>query len=164
MSAVWLVTGAGRGLGEAIAQAALEAGHQVVATARNTCTVHEVFGDVPVHRLLRAKLDVTDLNQAHQVAPGALDAFGRVDVLVNDAGYGQLSAFEETTPEEVRGQLDTNLFGLMNVTRAVRCCPSCVHSGPGGFSGRRVRDQRDRRRARLLPHRLPRSVLGQVWR
>lgn len=119
MSQVWLVTGAGRGLGRAIAQAALEAGHRVVATARNTQTLDAAFGDVPADRLLRARLDVTDLGEARQVAQAAVDAFGRVDVLANNAGYGQLSAFEETTPEEVRAQLDTNLFGLMNVTRAV---------------------------------------------
>jgi NAD(P)-dependent dehydrogenase (short-subunit alcohol dehydrogenase family) len=95
ISHVWLVTGAGRGLGRAIAQAALEAGHQVVATARNSQTLDAAFGDVPADRLLRAKLDVTDLGEAQHVAQTALGAFGRVDVLVNNAGYGQLSAFEE---------------------------------------------------------------------
>jgi NAD(P)-dependent dehydrogenase (short-subunit alcohol dehydrogenase family) len=119
MSQVWPVTGAARGLGMAIAQAALEAGHQLVATARDTGNLGLTFRHVPVHRLLGAKLDVSDLDQAHQVARAALDTFGRVDVLVNNAGYGQLSAFEETTPDEVRAQLDTNLFGVMNVTRAV---------------------------------------------
>src|SRR5271167_1743339 len=119
MSDVWLVTGAGRGLGRAIVQAVLEAGHRVVATARNTQSIDAAFGDVAASRLLRAKLDVTDLGQAYHVAQAALGAFGRVDVLVNNAGYGQLGAFEETTPEEVRAQFDTNLFGTMNVTRAV---------------------------------------------
>jgi NAD(P)-dependent dehydrogenase (short-subunit alcohol dehydrogenase family) len=120
MSQVWLVTGAGRGLGMAITQAALEAGHQVVATARNTRTLDIAFRHVPADRLPGAKLDVTDLDQAHQVARAAVGAYGRVDVLVNNAGYGQLSAFEETTPDEVRAQLDTNLFGLMNVDRPRR--------------------------------------------
>ena len=119
MSDVWLVTGASRGLGRAIVQAALEAGHHVVATARKAQSIEAAFGDVPTNRLLRATLDVTDLDQAHQVAQAAIDAFGRVDVLVNNAGYGQFSAFEEMTPDEVRAQLETNLFGVMNVTRAV---------------------------------------------
>jgi NAD(P)-dependent dehydrogenase (short-subunit alcohol dehydrogenase family) len=119
MSQVWLVTGAGRGLGMAIAQAALDAGHQVVATARNTHTLNVAFRHVPADRVLVAELDVTELDQPQQVARVALGAFGRVDVLVNNAGYGQLSAFEETTPDEVRAQFDTNLFGVMNVTRAV---------------------------------------------
>jgi NAD(P)-dependent dehydrogenase (short-subunit alcohol dehydrogenase family) len=119
MPDVWLVTGAGRGMGTAIVQAALNAGHHVVATARNTQSIDAAFGDVPASRLLPARLDVTDLEQAHQVAQAAVDAFGRIDVLVNNAGYGQLGAFEETTPEEVHAQLDTNLFGVMNVTRAV---------------------------------------------
>lgn len=119
MSDVWLVTGANRGLGRAIAQAALEAGHRVVATARNMHSIEAAFGEVPADRLLPARLDVTDLEQALHVARAAVGAFGRVDVLVNNAGYGQFSAFEEMTPEEVRAQLDTNLFGVMNVTRAV---------------------------------------------
>jgi NAD(P)-dependent dehydrogenase (short-subunit alcohol dehydrogenase family) len=106
MSQVWLVAGAGRGLGRAIAQAALNAGHYVVATARNTRSLDAAFGDVPADRLLRATLDVSDLGEAHQVTQAAIGVFGRVDVLVNNAGYGQLSAFEETTPEEVRAQLD----------------------------------------------------------
>src|SRR5208283_3000034 len=119
MSDIWLVTGANRGLGRAIVQAALEAGHRVVATARNMQSIEAAFGDVPTNRLLPAKLDVTDLEQAQQVAQAAFGAFGRVDVLVNNAGYGQFGAFEEATPDEVRAQLDTNLFGVMNVTRAL---------------------------------------------
>ncbi|WP_205634673.1 SDR family NAD(P)-dependent oxidoreductase, partial [Mycolicibacter kumamotonensis] len=113
------MTGAGRGLGRAIVGAALEAGHRVVATGRNPQSVEAAFGAVPADRLLTARLDVTDLQGAHHVAQTALGAFGGVDVLVNNAGYGQFSAFEELTPEEVRAQLDTNLFGVMNVTRAV---------------------------------------------
>lgn len=142
MSDVWLVTGANRGLGRAIVQAALEGGHQVVATARTVQSVEAAFGDVPRNRLLPAKLDVTDLEQAQQVAQVAVGAFGRVDVLVNNAGYGQFSAFEEMTPDEVRAQLDTNLFGLMNVTRAVLPLMRAQRSGRifnvasmGGYRG-----------------------------
>jgi NAD(P)-dependent dehydrogenase (short-subunit alcohol dehydrogenase family) len=119
MSQVWLVTGANRGLGLAITRAALDAGHRVVATARNRQSLDTAFGDLPADRLLCAKLDVTDHGEAQQVSRSAVAAFARIDVLVNNAGYGQLGAFEETTPEEVRAQFETNLFGLMNVTRTV---------------------------------------------
>jgi NAD(P)-dependent dehydrogenase (short-subunit alcohol dehydrogenase family) len=142
MSDVWLVTGANRGLGRAIVGAALEAGHRGVATARRSQSIDEAFGDVPADRLLRAKLDVTNLDQAHQVAQAAISAFGRVDVLVNNAGYGQFSAFEEMTPDEVRAQLETNLFGVMNVTRAVLPLMRAQRSGRifnvasmGGYRG-----------------------------
>lgn len=119
MSQVWLVTGASRGLGRAITLAALDAGHRVVATARNRQDLVAALGDLPADRLLCAKQNVTDLAEAQQVTRSAVAAFARIDVLVNNAGYGQLGAFEETTPEEVRAQFETNLFGLMNVTRAV---------------------------------------------
>jgi NAD(P)-dependent dehydrogenase (short-subunit alcohol dehydrogenase family) len=142
MSDVWLVTGASRGLGRAIVQVALEAGHRVVATARSTQSIDAAFVDLPADRLLRAELDVTDLERAYQVAEAAVGAFGCVDVLVNNAGYGQFSAFEEMTPDEVRAQLDTNLFGLMNVTRAVLPLMRAQRSGRifnvasmGGYRG-----------------------------
>lgn len=142
MSDVWLVTGASRGLGRAIVRAALDAGHQVVAAARNMQSIEAAFGDIPTNRLLPAKLDVTDLEQAQHVAHAAVGAFGRVDVLVNNAGYGQFSAFEEMTPEEVHAQLDTNLFGVMNVTRAVLPLMRAQRSGRifnvasmGGYRG-----------------------------
>lgn len=142
MSDVWLVTGANRGLGRAIVQAALEGGHQVVATARNIQSIEAAFGNVATNRLMPAKLDVTDLEQAHQAAQIAVGTFGRVDVLVNNAGYGQFSAFEEMTPDEVRAQLDTNLFGLMNVTRAIlpvmraqRCGRIFNIASMGGYRG-----------------------------
>jgi len=142
MSDIWLVTGANRGLGRAIVHAALEAGHQVIATARNMQSIEAAFGDVPTNRLLPAQLDVTDLEQAQQVTQAAVGAFGRVDVLVNNAGYGQFSAFEEMTPDEVRAQLDANLFGLMNVTRAVLPLMRAQRSGRifnvasmGGYRG-----------------------------
>src|SRR5271156_5660867 len=117
---VWLVTGAGRGLGKAIVEAALEAGHRVVSTARHTDSLDSLSLETwSNERLLRVPLDVTDLEQAHGAVRCAIDAFGGVHVLVNNAGYGQFSAFEETTPEEVRAQLETNVFGVMKVTRAV---------------------------------------------
>ncbi|OBY29355.1 SDR family NAD(P)-dependent oxidoreductase [Mycolicibacter kumamotonensis] len=138
---VWLVTGASRGLGNAIVEVALDAGYRVIATARSAQGL-DAFGDVPANRLLRATLDVTDLDQARRVAQTAIRTFGRIDVLVNNAGYGQFSAFEETTPEEVRAQLDTNLFGVMNVTRAVLSLMRAQRSGRifnvaslGGYRG-----------------------------
>lgn len=114
MSQVWLVTGASRGLGREIARAALAAGHRVVAGARNP---QAVAGDAD-SRLLSVALDVTDEAQARDAVGAAVGTFGRLDVLVNNAGYGQLGAFEETTPEEVRRQFEVNVFGLMNLTRA----------------------------------------------
>jgi NAD(P)-dependent dehydrogenase (short-subunit alcohol dehydrogenase family) len=119
MLQVWFVTGANRGLGRAITLAALDAGHRVVATAKNRQALDTAFAAVSTERLLPAKLDVTDLGEAHQAAQSAVTAFARIDVLVNNAGYGQLGAFEETTPDQVRAQFETNLFGLMNVTRTV---------------------------------------------
>src|SRR5271156_418255 len=117
---VWLVTGAGRGLGKAIGEAALDAGHRVVATARHADSLDSLGLETwSTERLLRAPLDVTDLEQAHKAVRSALDTFGGVHVLVNNAGYGQFRVFEETTPEEVRAQFEKNVFGVMNVTRAV---------------------------------------------
>lgn len=115
---VWLVTGASRGLGAAIVQAVLDAGDRVVATARNRDVLTETFGP-DSDRLLSISLDVTDEVAARAAAEAAVTAFGRIDVLVNNAGYGHLSVFEESTAEDARAQYDTNVFGLMHVTRAV---------------------------------------------
>jgi NAD(P)-dependent dehydrogenase (short-subunit alcohol dehydrogenase family) len=114
---VWLVTGAGRGMGVDIAQAALEAGHAVVATGRNPERVSAALG---AHdELLTVALDVTDPASAQAAVDAALDRFGRIDVLVNNAGNFYAGFFEEMTPEDFRAQVETNLFGPLNVTRAV---------------------------------------------
>ena len=114
---VWLVTGAGRGMGVDIAQAALEAGHAVVATGRNPERVSAALG---AHdELLTVALDVTDPASAQAAVDAALDRFGRIDVLVNNAGNFYAGFFEEITPEDFRAQVETNLFGPLNVTRAV---------------------------------------------
>ena len=114
---VWLITGAGRGMGVDIAKAALAAGHAVVATGRNTETVKEPVGG---HGdLLVAALDVTSLDSAEEATQAAVDRFGRIDVLVNNAGNFYAGYFEELTPEQVKAQIEVNLFGAMNVTRAV---------------------------------------------
>ncbi|SBV98401.1 NAD dependent epimerase/dehydratase family [uncultured Alphaproteobacteria bacterium] len=118
---VWFVTGAGRGLGLAVARAALEAGHKVVAAARRPEVAEEALGDLPgaAENLLAERLDVTRSEDAVVAVNAALNRFGRIDVLVNAAGYGQIGAFEANAPEDVARQFDVNVFGLMHVTRAV---------------------------------------------
>lgn len=114
---VWLVTGASRGIGAKIVAAALAQGDAVVATARNAQSITERFGTRP--QLLAARLDVTDEAQAREVARAAIEQFGRIDVLVNNAGFGLLGAVEEASAEEIRRVYETNVFGLLNVTRGV---------------------------------------------
>ena len=114
---VWLITGAGRGLGVAIAKAALAAGHAVVATGRNPQKVAVAIGQHD--DLLAVKLDVTRLDDAHAAVEAAIARFGRIDVLVNNAGNFYAGFFEELSPDQVRSQIETLLFGPMNVTRAV---------------------------------------------
>jgi NAD(P)-dependent dehydrogenase (short-subunit alcohol dehydrogenase family) len=114
---VWLITGAGRGMGVEIAKAALAAGHAVVATGRNTDTVKQAVGDHD--DLLVVALDVTSLDSAKAATQAAVDRLGRIDVVVNNAGNFYAGYFEELTPEQVKAQLDVNLFGAMNMTRAV---------------------------------------------
>jgi NAD(P)-dependent dehydrogenase (short-subunit alcohol dehydrogenase family) len=114
---VWLVTGAGRGMGVDIAKAALAAGHTVVATGRNTDRVSSALG---AHDdLLVVKLDVTSLDDAKDAVRAAVDRFGRIDVLVNNAGNFHAGFFEEISPQDFRSQIETTLFGPLNVTRAV---------------------------------------------
>jgi NAD(P)-dependent dehydrogenase (short-subunit alcohol dehydrogenase family) len=113
---VWLVTGAGRGLGVDIARAALVAGHAVVATARTTRPVTDALGEQ--QDLLAVALDVTDPTAAQAAVHAALERFGRLDVVVNNAGSFQAGFFEEMTPEAWRAQIETTLFGPVNVTRA----------------------------------------------
>ena len=114
---VWFVTGAGRGMGVDIAKAALAFGHAVVATARNTDTVTAALGQD--EDLLVVKLDVTDPADAEAAVTAAVERFGRIDVLVNNAGNFYAGFFEEISPEDFRAQVETTLFGPMNVTRAV---------------------------------------------
>ena len=114
---VWLITGAGRGLGADIAKAALAGGHQVVATGRNTDKVAKALGKSP--KLLIAKLDITKPSDAESTAKAAVDQFGRIDVLVNNAANFYAGFFEELSPEQIERQLSTSLIGPMNVTRAV---------------------------------------------
>jgi len=115
----WFITGASRGLGAAIARAALQAGHHVVATGRDAAAVQAALAADASDRLLALALDVTRPDQALLAVGAALDRFGRIDVLVNNAGYGQLGMFEDVDAADVEAQFATNVFGLMHVTRAV---------------------------------------------
>lgn len=116
MSKVWFITGTTRGLGTEIAKAALAAGDKVVATGRDAQAVIQAVGHHD--ELLAVALDVTDETQAAAAIRAAVERFGRVDVIVNNAGYAVLGALEELSDFEVREQFDTNVFGLLNVTRA----------------------------------------------
>jgi NAD(P)-dependent dehydrogenase (short-subunit alcohol dehydrogenase family) len=114
---IWLITGAGRGMGVDIAKAALAAGNAVVASGRNPERVSAALG---AHDdLLVVKLDVTDPADAEAAVTAAVDRFGRIDVLVNNAGNFYAGFFEEIRPQDFRAQVETTLFGPMNVTRAV---------------------------------------------
>jgi len=117
MSKTWFITGASRGLGADIATAALQAGDNVVATGRQRAAVSDKLGP-DNDRLLSLALDVGDAVQAKAAVAAALERFGAIDVLVNNAGYGHLGYFEETTDADIRAQYATNVFGLFNVTRA----------------------------------------------
>jgi NAD(P)-dependent dehydrogenase (short-subunit alcohol dehydrogenase family) len=117
MSQVWFITGSSRGIGRAHAEAVLAAGHRLVATARNPTQLSDLverYGD----RLCAVALDVTDERTALTAVQSAVDVFGRLDVLVNNAGYGDLSSIEDTSMKDFRAQIETNLFGVVNVTKA----------------------------------------------
>ena len=117
MSQVWLISGSGGGLGRDIAVAALAAGHRVVATARRVETLDDLRARYP-DTLRVTPLDVTDEAACIDAVRVALDAFGQLDVLVNNAGYGQLAPFEQMSSADYRAQIETNLFGVVNLTRA----------------------------------------------
>jgi len=114
---VWFITGAGRGMGLDIAKAALAAGNAVVATGRNTDAVAKAVGQAD--DLLVVKLDITSRADATNAVKAAVDRFGRIDVLVNNAANFIAGYFEELTPEQIERQIATSLLGPMNVTRAV---------------------------------------------
>jgi NAD(P)-dependent dehydrogenase (short-subunit alcohol dehydrogenase family) len=118
MPRTWFITGATRGLGRAIAEAALAHGDAVVATGRDPSALADLAATAG-DKLLAPKLDVTRPAEIDAAVAAALARFGGIDILVNNAGYGQLGLFEEVGPEAVRRQFDVNVFGLMDVTRAV---------------------------------------------
>ncbi|GAA2496817.1 SDR family NAD(P)-dependent oxidoreductase [Winogradskya humida] len=118
MSKIWFVTGSSRGLGRSFVSNALTAGESVVATARNPSQLDDLvaaYGD----RILPVALDVTDPDAAIAAVQAGVEAFGRIDVVVNNAGYGDLAAFEDMSADMFRRQVDTNFYGVVNVTRAV---------------------------------------------
>jgi NAD(P)-dependent dehydrogenase (short-subunit alcohol dehydrogenase family) len=117
MSKVWLITGSGSGLGRHIAEAALKAGNKVVATARETDQLADL-----VHKygsqVRTVRLDVTNEDQGNAAVAAAVEMFGRLDVLINNAGYGDTRPFEQVPSDEFRKLVETNLFGVVNLTRA----------------------------------------------
>jgi NAD(P)-dependent dehydrogenase (short-subunit alcohol dehydrogenase family) len=117
MSKVYFITGAGRGMGLDFARAALAAGHRVVATGRRPEAVEQAVGNH--ERLLVVELAVTDPAQAEAAVAAAVERFGRIDVLINNAATFQAGFFEEVSAEQFRAQIEVNFFGALNVTRAV---------------------------------------------
>lgn len=117
MSKIWLVTGSASGLGRDIVEAVCAAGHKVVATARNTSALVELrdrYGE----NVLTTQLDVTNEAQAQAAVALAVERFGRLDVLVNNAGYGDIRPFEETSASDFKALVDTVFYGVVNMTRA----------------------------------------------
>ena len=117
MPKVFFLTGATRGLGRQIAEASLAAGHELVATARNPGRLADL-ADRYGRRVLPVELDVTDPGAATAAVAAGVEAFGRIDVVVNNAGYANLAAVEDMTLADFRAQIDANLFGVVNVTKA----------------------------------------------
>jgi NAD(P)-dependent dehydrogenase (short-subunit alcohol dehydrogenase family) len=114
---VWLITGSSRGFGRSLAQAVLAAGHQLIATARSTGPLAELaehYGE----QVRAVSLDVTDPAAAQRAADTAVTEFGHLDVVVNNAGYANVAPIETIDPDDFRAQIETNFFGLVNVTRA----------------------------------------------
>jgi NAD(P)-dependent dehydrogenase (short-subunit alcohol dehydrogenase family) len=117
MSKVWLITGSSRGFGRSLAEAVLAQGDKLIATARKPEQLQDLvdrYGD----QVRLVALDVTNMQQAELAIRAAVETFGRLDVLVNNAGYGNISAIEDTSLEDFRAQIETNLWGVINVTKA----------------------------------------------
>ncbi|GAA2339753.1 oxidoreductase [Streptomyces kunmingensis] len=117
MSKTWLITGSSRGLGRALAEAVLEAGDNLVATARRTEALNDLaekYGD----QVRLVTLDVTDTEAARRAVRTAVDTYGRLDVVVNNAGYADMAAIEDMSDQAFRDQIEANLFGVVNVSRA----------------------------------------------
>ncbi|MBO1413040.1 oxidoreductase [Streptomyces sp. FH025] len=114
---IWFVTGASRGFGAEITREALDRGHSVIATARDASAVLKAYPHTP-NELLAVNADVTDPQQLEAAVQAGLDRFGRIDVVVNNAGYGVVGAIEEIPDEAARAQFDVNVFGVLNTLRA----------------------------------------------
>jgi NAD(P)-dependent dehydrogenase (short-subunit alcohol dehydrogenase family) len=115
---VWLITGSSSGLGRGLAEEALAEGYRVVATARKPEALQSLVDNYP-SAARAVKLDVTDLNDVDAAITEAIQEFGRIDVLVNNAGYGLVGAVEEPSDQQIRQEFETNVFGVINVLRGV---------------------------------------------
>ena len=138
---IWFITGANRGIGAELAKAVLASGDKVVATGRDVQQLTDLYA-AHGEQVLSLALDVTQEAQAAAAVEAALSRFGRIDMLVNNAGYGQLGLFEEVSSSDIERQFHTNVFGLMHVTRAVLPAMRRQRSGHilnlasvGGFLG-----------------------------
>lgn len=118
MAKTWFITGTSSGFGRAFVEYALTQGYNVVATARNIAALDELVTIAP-ERVLALTLDVTRIDQAEAAVAAVVKHFGRIDVLINNAGYGMVGAFEETSDTELRAQMETNFFGVANMIRAI---------------------------------------------
>ena len=125
---VWFITGSSTGFGRSLTEAVLKQGDRVVATARKPEQLDDLVQHYP-DQVKAVRLDVTDPQEVRDAIAAALDAFGRIDVVVNNAGYGSLGAIEELSDEQIRRQFDTNLFGALDVIRAV--LPTLRQQGSG---------------------------------
>jgi len=117
MSKVWLVTGSASGLGRSIAEAVLASGDRLLATARDPRRLEDLVEKYG-NQIRTAPLDVADEDAAHAAVHRAVDAFERLDVVVNNAGYGDIAPFEQLSSERFKALVDTNFYGVVNVTRA----------------------------------------------
>ncbi|KAA6463044.1 SDR family NAD(P)-dependent oxidoreductase [Acidobacteria bacterium AB60] len=129
-SPVWFITGASSGFGRAFAEYALTQGYRVVATARKSESIQPLADQYP-NRTLALRMDVNDRSQIDAAVGQAMERFGQVDVLINNAGYGIVGAVEETPEDELRALMETNFFGAMAVTRAL--LPHLRHRGRGAI-------------------------------
>src|SRR5580765_336248 len=129
MSKVWFITGAGSGLGTGIAKAALRAGDRVVATGRNLEKVRKAYPDAALENIAFVQLDVADEAQAKAAVDEAVQRFGRIDVLVNNAGYSLLGNFEQMTTSEIQHQFAPNFYGVVHVMQAALPVPRRQRSG-----------------------------------
>jgi len=118
MTKIWFITGSSRGLGRSLTEAVLESGDKVVATARNPETLNDLVEKYP-DQIYPVKLDVTQYDDVYRAVADVVDHFGRIDVLVNNAGFGITGAAEAFTNDQVRSQLETNLYAPIEITRAV---------------------------------------------
>ncbi|MEV5145267.1 SDR family NAD(P)-dependent oxidoreductase [Streptomyces sp. NPDC052727] len=125
---VWFITGSSRGLGRALVAAALEAGHHVVATARRPEALAEAFSEYG-DRVLPLALDVTSPDAARAAVDAAVERYGRIDVLVNNAGYANVSPIETADDDDFRAQFETNFWGVYHVTKAA--LPTLRRQGSG---------------------------------